>query len=634
MITVRLVDGVLCLDGTGDDQIFGWDHRLFLTITAGYRLDEAQACYLLSEETEVTAILEETIEYLRDEEIDFEVDEGVARLLQRLQHEQQDYEHAVAAGPMAQCSEEGIPPPPTLVRQLKRHQVRSFRHLLAVKHGANFSVPGSGKTTVVYAAFEALRRQGTLAKLLVVGPRSCFLPWEEEFMACFGFPPRSARLTGSKESRCGLYLDADRHDLFLCTYQTASNDVDELVGLCKRHAVFVVIDESHNIKRLQGGVWSEAALQIGRYAARRAILSGTPMPNTYADLWTQFTFLWPRKEVLGDRAQYRHTCEDPTQHARLREAIRPFFVRVRKSELDLPPVRLQRIHCELKPYQESIYQALSVRFIGEINARLEDRKMLRQWRKARMVRLIQAASNPALLAKYSEEFDVPPLGAKGASITELIDRYPRYEVPAKFERAVELVRDLVARDEKVILWTSFVHNIRMMQTVLADLQPFVVYGAVPRDATEDIEFNREQQLRLFKRAERAGVLLANPAACAESVSLHSACQHAIYLDRTFNCGQYMQSLDRIHRIGLGPDDMVTYHILVAADTIDETIDRRLEEKQATMIRLLEDELPLGTLQVEEKQMGQSESEEAVDFEQTMKDIERQLQFTAQRNPPQ
>jgi len=628
MIRLWLRDGVLQLEGSGNQQIFEWEHRLFFAVAAGYQLDEARASYLFSEQAQMHRILKETVEYLRDEGIEFEVDEAVAELLRRLQDEQEDYEEALQGGLEVQCSAEVVDAPRTLVRQLKPYQLRGVQHLLTAKHAANFSVPGSGKTTVIYTAFEILRREGIVEKLLAIGPRSCFLPWEEEFVACFGHPARSVRLTGPKASRCGSYLRSDKYDLFLCTYHTATNDIVELIDLCKRHRMFVVIDESHNIKRLEGGVWSEAMLGIAPYAARRAILSGTPMPNSHGDLWTQFTFLWPGKQILGDRVVYRYRCEDQAEHASIREAIRPFFVRVPKSELGLPQFGVERVGCDLKPYQASIYRALSVRFLREIDAAPDDRRVLREWRKARMVRLIQAASNPALLAQYSEEFDVPPVSGEGASIIQLIDEYPKYEMPAKIELAIELVRELLKQGEKVIVWASFVHNIRMLEHLLRDLEPFILYGAVPRDESEDIEFNREQQLRQFKEIDRPAVLLANPAACAESVSLHKACHHAVYLDRTFNCGQYMQSLDRIHRIGLAPDEIVTYHILMANDTIDETIDRRLGQKQANMIRLLEDELPLGDLEVEEQQIGRSEDEEAIDFEETMMDIKRQLESTS------
>jgi len=103
------------------------------------------------------------------------------------------------------------------------------------------------------------------------------------------------------------------------------------------------------------------------------------------------------------------------------------------------------------------------------------------------------------------------------------------------------------------------------------------------------------------------------------------CHDAIYLDRTYNCGQYIQSLDRIHRIGLAPKVKTNYHILIAKNTIDETINRRLEEKFNTMIALLEDEIPVGTLDVDEYEMEASDSEELIDFEETIKDVKKFVQ---------
>jgi SNF2 family DNA or RNA helicase len=605
-------------------QIFKWDHRVFFTNAVEYQIDELNSRYLFSDRNRLLDILRETVSYLEDEGIEFEVDAAVAKLIQQFQAEQKKYEEATCAGIQIQLSTKADNVPVTFVRRIKPYQQQGIEHLLAVKHGANFSVPGSGKTSVIYAVFDVLRRQDAVDKLLVIGPRSCFLPWEEESVACFGHSLKSARLTGTKMARQSLYLQSDEYDLFLCTYQTASNDLDELISLCKQHKLLVVIDESHNIKRIEKGVWSEAMLNIAPHAARRAILSGTPMPNDYTDLWTQMTYLWPGKQILGERIPYRYRCDDKSKLEAIRQDISPFFFRVSKPELGLPPVNFNRLECNLNPYQKSIYHALSVKFLREIGVQSDERQQLRQWRKAKMVRLIQAASNPTLLAKYSEEFDIPPISGERESIIQLIERYPQYEVSSKIELAINLVHKLLTKGEKIVMWTSFVHNIRMLENLLRDIKPFIVYGAVPRDESEDVEFNREQQIRQFKEVNRPAVLVANPAACAESISLHRVCHHAIYLDRTFNCGQYMQSLDRIHRIGLKPNEVVVYHILIAKGTIDETIERRLNEKKENMLRLLENELPVGTFETEEHQMEQSEDEETVDFEETLKDLRKQL----------
>ena len=55
-------------------------------------------------------------------------------------------------------------------------------------------------------------------------------------------------------------------------------------------------------------------------------------------------------------------------------------------------------------------------------------------------------------------------------------------------------------------------------------------------------------MKRFKEDPSCMVLIANPGAAAESISLHEQCNHALYLDRTYNAGQFMQSRDRIHRL--------------------------------------------------------------------------------------
>lgn len=71
---------------------------------------------------------------------------------------------------------------------------------------------------------------------------------------------------------------------------------------------------------------------------------------------------------------------------------------------------------------------------------------------------------------------------------------------------------------------------------------------------------------------------------AESVSLHKACQYAVYLERSFNAGQYMQSLSRIYRIGSDKNKPIQFHFLQSVfrdgrtDTIDGRIDIVLKER--------------------------------------------------------
>ena len=84
------------------------------------------------------------------------------------------------------------------------------------------------------------------------------------------------------------------------------------------------------------------------------------------------------------------------------------------------------------------------------------------------------------------------------------------------------------------------------------------------------------------------MLLANPAACGEGVSLHHWCHHAVYLDRSFNASHFLQSQDRIHRLGLDAGTVTTFTLLMSCGTIDETVGARLIEKVEALSTLMDD----------------------------------------------
>ena len=84
------------------------------------------------------------------------------------------------------------------------------------------------------------------------------------------------------------------------------------------------------------------------------------------------------------------------------------------------------------------------------------------------------------------------------------------------------------------------------------------------------------------------LLLANPAATAEGISLHEVCHDAIYVDRTFNAGQYLQSIDRIHRLGLAPGISTNVTFLLCDGTVDETVDARVRLKAERLAQMLND----------------------------------------------
>ena len=89
------------------------------------------------------------------------------------------------------------------------------------------------------------------------------------------------------------------------------------------------------------------------------------------------------------------------------------------------------------------------------------------------------------------------------------------------------------------------------------------------------------------------VIIANPFAVAESISLHKACNNAIYLEKSFDAAKFVQSKDRIHRVGLPPNAITNYYSILTEDSIEGVIEERLAEKEKRMLQIMESEdIPL------------------------------------------
>lgn len=83
------------------------------------------------------------------------------------------------------------------------------------------------------------------------------------------------------------------------------------------------------------------------------------------------------------------------------------------------------------------------------------------------------------------------------------------------------------------------------------------------------------------------MIIANPFAVSESISLHKACHNAIYMERSFNAAHFIQSKDRIHRYGLKPGTETNYYYLLSEKSIDEVIHNRLIEKETRLRDIIE-----------------------------------------------
>jgi hypothetical protein len=469
------------------------------------------------------------------------------------------------------------------VRDLRPFQLRDVGRLLSLPNGANFSVPGAGKTAVTYAVYEAERRAERVTKMLVVAPLSAFSAWQEEAEACFDDPPVVRRFDGTP---------IEGVEVLLVNYHRLDSGYAALSEWVGSSPTMVVLDEAHRMKRGWAGQWGTHCLSLALRATRRDVLTGTPAPQAPSDLEALMDYLWPgqAQSILPPDALRANPGGDIGH--RVAAAIQPLFARTTKPELDLPPMTFNPIVVPLEGLQRDIYGALRDQLLIGFETSQVDRSDLGRMGSIVMY-LLEAATNPALLPVGGNEADVfrhPPLEIpEGSTLFELISNYPVHETPLKFIELAKLIRTNADLGRKTLIWTNFIRNIQFLERMLVAYEPAVIHGAVPSSAeVPPAAGTRESELLRFRGEPACRVLIANPAAMSEGVSLHDACHDAVYLDRTFNAGQYLQSLDRIHRLGLPADQDTRVTFLITAGTVDQVVDSRIRIKAERLSEMLRD----------------------------------------------
>ena len=488
-------------------------------------------------------------------------------------------------------------------RTLRPFQMRDLRKLLALKHGANFSVPGAGKTTVTFALH--LITGGEDGKIIVVSPKSAFQAWREVVNECVAHQARDwvkepfRILTGGAEAvRQGLMEDSNR---FVINYEQLFGIRDVFRAFLIQNAVHLVLDESHRIK---GGLSVRRAVVLMNAASlpvRRDILSGTPMPQSSNDLKSQLDFLWPGAglglQIAGGRPP--------------RQVIGNLYARTTKEDLALPAVARHFRPVSMSTGQSALYGIVRSELLRD-NSTLRSHggsDIIRARRS--VIRLLQLSANPVLALKAM--MATPSLANSGIAWQVLEDG------PSPKMLAVrDLARSLAQQGRKSVIWTIFTDTIKQMQRMVADLNPVTLYGAVPSGSPLD-PATREGRLKRFHEDTSCMVLIANPAAAGEGINLHHICHDAIYLDRSYNSTHYLQSIDRIHRLGL-PEDVETnvYIFQTMAPkglgAVDHSVSRRLAVKMRAMQRLLND------ADLHQLALDEEEVDEVVDYSISRHDL--------------
>ena len=444
---------------------------------------------------------------------------------------------------------EPVEPPVTLATQLRPYQRRGLSWLAFLDRlgiGALLADDmGLGKTVQLLALEARSREAGPRPPTLIVCPLSILGNWQREIRR---FTPH---LTVSVYH--GSAREIGDSDLVLTTYQVAARDVDALAA---QEWDRVVLDEAQQVKNAATGT----ARALRRVQARhRVALTGTPVENRLADLWSIMDFLNP--DLLGPASIFRARYSVPVERfgdeeaaARLRRVIRPLVLRRRKTDeaviADLPD-KLERTQwCNLTTEQTSLYRAV----VDELFVKMRERRPGNRHKGlvlSAMTKLKQVCNHPAQL---------------------LGDGSPIPHRSGKVARLEEILATALAEGDQALVFTQFARLGTLLQPHLRDrlgTEVAFLHGGTGKGA-------RDRMVERFQNGDGPRVLVLSLKAGGTGLNL-TAANHVVHVDRWWNPATEAQATDRAFRIGQTRD--VQVHTLVCLGTIEERIDAMIAEKR-------------------------------------------------------
>lgn len=430
---------------------------------------------------------------------------------------------------------------------------------------------GTGKTGAAIARLRyELETLTGVGKTLILSPPATLYNWEREFkIQDPHFPYKIGVVAGSTWQKKLKVLDANP-DIMITNYESLDSDrvYEALKKIPFRR---IICDEAQKIKNPKGKRFKKL-LDISDRAHWRMILTGTPIQNSYMDLWSQYRFLTKGKTLGMNYFTFRNTyfidknagmmqnhfpnfVPRPGAAEKLSALIGAVSSRLTKAEcLDLPLRIYQTINVEMSAEQAQAYAAMK----EELIAYVKEEACVATNALTRVLRMLQIVSGHMVLEGAPDERGVTETRTKAFQDT------PREAL------LFELLSDLCVNN-KVIVWCTFRENYRTVATICERLQ--LGYATLTGD-TKD----RQGEIDRFAQDDSCRVMLANPQAGGVGVGMQAA-SYAIYFSRSYNYGDREQSEARNHRGGSEIHEKITYIDLVTPGTIEEDVLSALQRKE-------------------------------------------------------
>ena len=484
-----------------------------------------------------------------------------------------------------------------MARPLREQQMWDSFFMCTMKRDVNFSVPGSGKTASVLGVFAYLKAKALVDKIVMIGSKNSFGSWKDEFTACFGdkqplklFDIHSGAYTTSEQKKGAILFETGGKNLLLFNYEGIGSYRRELKSIIDNKTM-VVMDEVHKVKKYSNGEMGMRAYdvyQVTENAAYTIALTGTPIPNSYLDIYNLLHFLYrdEYEDFFGfDEKQLKNPTDGDMDE--INRKLQPFYCRTTKEQLGVPKANADITLCaDATEAENRLFHILKQKY--------------RKNKLALIIRLLQLETNPKMLLNNLTPADFSDILDISGDIDEI--DYVDYSIDvkeliesvtetSKFRVCINTAKELYEQGKPMIIWCIFIDSIQRISRELErnGITTGVIYGSISDE-------QRAAVLSEFKSGD-IDVLITNPHTLAESVSLHGICHDAIYYEYSYNLVHLLQSKDRIHRLGLPGGQYTQYYYLEevyndedGAFALGERIYNRLREKEQIMLNAIENQV--------------------------------------------
>lgn len=431
-------------------------------------------------------------------------------------------------------------PPMTLKANLFPYQRTGFLWIKSMLEESNGCILGDemglGKTMQVITEMLSLKaRQQT--PMLVVAPISLLVNWKRE---CAKFAPSLKTAVHYGHDRISNYKDFQNYDVIITSYTTVVSDIHMFNMIQWK---FVALDEAQNIKN-PFSARAKACKNINR--VRSIAVSGTPFENHVTDIWSLIDFVQPG--LLGSLENYKETITDDISGGKKIEPIlSPLMIRRLVADVakDLPEKVVSTQALQMSELECNDYN----KYLSSLKSNIDSDKLT-----LGMLQQLRIYCTHPYAISGTNGLDDPS------------------EVSIKYQRFCEIVEEIVSREEKIIVFTSYKNMFEIFMKDVPNrfgIKLWTINGETP-------VAERQQIVDRFNNLSGSAMLILNPRAAGTGLNITGA-NHVIHYNLEWNPALEDQSSARAYR--RGQKKTVFIYRLYYTDTVEQVVNERIERKR-------------------------------------------------------